>query len=88
MRPPEAAAVPILLRSEADPDDVLAIDREVVLDGDPTSRAKRQVDADRPILVQPGMDRIGVSHRPKTQVADHTLADSLRRRQVALDQGG
>ncbi len=86
MRLAEAANIPILLLTKAEPDDVLAIAGEVVLDRDTASRAERQVVARALVLIQPAVDDIGVAGRPKAGVTDGELADPLRRDHVAFDQ--
>ena len=87
VRPAEAAHVAVLLLPQAEADDVLAVDREVVLDGDAPARSERQVVADGAVLVHRAVDGIDLGHRAHARVAHDELADAPRRGQVALDQG-
>ena len=41
MRLPESSDVALLLFSQADPDQILAVDRKVVIDGEPAPGAER-----------------------------------------------
>ena len=83
----EAAHVAVLLLPQAEPDDVLAVDREVVLDRDAAARPERQVVADRAVLVHRAVDGIDLGYRAHARIAHDELADAPRRGQVALDQG-
>ena len=87
VRPAEAAHVAVLLLPQADADDVLPVDREVVLDGDAAARPERQLVADRAVLVQRAVHRMNLGHRPQARVAHHELADAARRGEIAFDQG-
>ena len=82
-----AAHVAVLLLAQADADDVLAGDREVVLDGEAPAGPQRQIEAHRAVLVHPPVDRIGVGDRPQRRVADDELADAPGRGQIAIDEG-
>ena len=86
VRPAEAAHVAVLLLPQAEPDDVLAVDREVVLDGDAAARPERQVVADGSVLVHRAVDGIDLGYRAHAGIAHDELADAARRGQVALDQ--
>ena len=71
---------------QLNPDDVFAIDREVVPNHGSAARAERQIVAHPVLLDQRARQRVGADERTHRWIADRQAADLARRRHVAVEQ--
>ncbi len=68
-------------------DDIVAIEREIVMDQDAAAGAQRQA-FDMLVLRKIGTDAIGVDDRADLRIAHGQAADLARSEQIALNQSG
>ena len=83
----EAAHVVVELAPQPDADVVLAVEGEVVPDGDAPARPERQVLAHAAVLEPHRGQDVGLGGRLDAGVADGEPADPARREDVAVEQG-
>ena len=83
----EAAHVVVELAPQPDADVVLAVEGEVVADGDATARPERQVLAHAAVLEPHRRQDVGFGGRLDAGIADGEPADPPGREDVAVEQG-
>ena len=88
MREPHADEIFVKLPLQLDPDDVLAVQREMVAHREAAARAERQIVAHAVVLVPRAKDLVGVEHRNDCGIAYRQTADGARRRHVSLHVNG
>ena len=82
----EAAHLTVVGPQQEDPHRVLAVEREVVLYGQPAAGGERQLVADAPVLAQVLVHLVDIGGRLQGGIAHREAADLARRGEIALGQ--